>query len=211
MRSVSSTCQSGKSQRGDTARLVNGSKRVEFGAAAALWRPDVQMIHQTVGQIVCQDMAGGPVDPREILKGVESLLGKDGELRSLEGVPKVYSLMKATTKMVSRCMYLSILLQTKSHDILNRFIRVGGYRMLNAWLTYSKTTNNSPVLQLILLTLQKLPLKVDHLKQNNTAKLVKQLSKTADTEELRKLATVLVDGWMATIRSQSVSSANSPA
>ncbi|KAF3834478.1 hypothetical protein F7725_025682 [Dissostichus mawsoni] len=214
MRSVSSTCQSGKSQRGDTARLVNGSKRVEFGqqllcgglAAGATWS-----CSRGETLLPVNNMAGGPVDPREILKGVESLLGKDGELRSLEGVPKVYSLMKATTKMVSRCMYLSILLQTKSHDILNRFIRVGGYRMLNAWLTYSKTTNNSPVLQLILLTLQKLPLKVDHLKQNNTAKLVKQLSKTADTEELRKLATVLVDGWMATIRSQSVSSANSPA
>uniref|UniRef100_A0A669CMP8 Serine/threonine-protein phosphatase 1 regulatory subunit 10 n=1 Tax=Oreochromis niloticus TaxID=8128 RepID=A0A669CMP8_ORENI len=147
-------------------------------------------------------MAGGPVDPREILKGVETLLGKDGELRSLEGVPKVFSLMKASTKMVSRCMYLNILLQTKSHDVLNRFIRVGGYKLLNAWLTYSKTTNNSPLLQLILLTLQKLPLKVDHLKQNNTAKLVKQLSKSAETEELRKLAAVLVDGWMATIRSQ---------
>ncbi|KAM4539598.1 serine/threonine-protein phosphatase 1 regulatory subunit 10 isoform 2-T2 [Odontesthes bonariensis] len=158
------------------------------------------------------DMAGGPVDPREILKGVEALLGKDGELRSLEGVPKVFSLMKASTKMVSRCMYLNILLQTKSHDILNRFIRVGGYRLLNSWLTYSKTTNNTPLLQLILLTLQKLPLKVDHLKQNNTAKLVKQLSKSADTEELRKLAAVLVDGWMATIRSQSVaSSSSSPA
>uniref|UniRef100_A0A669F2E6 Serine/threonine-protein phosphatase 1 regulatory subunit 10 n=1 Tax=Oreochromis niloticus TaxID=8128 RepID=A0A669F2E6_ORENI len=157
-------------------------------------------------------MAGGPVDPREILKGVETLLGKDGELRSLEGVPKVFSLMKASTKMVSRCMYLNILLQTKSHDVLNRFIRVGGYKLLNAWLTYSKTTNNSPLLQLILLTLQKLPLKVDHLKQNNTAKLVKQLSKSAETEELRKLAAVLVDGWMATIRSQSVSgSTTSPA
>ena len=46
-----------------------------------------------------------------------------------------------------------------------RFIRVGGYRLLNSWLTYSKTTNNTPLLQLILLTLQKLPLKVDHLKQ----------------------------------------------
>ncbi|XP_027142701.1 serine/threonine-protein phosphatase 1 regulatory subunit 10 isoform X2 [Larimichthys crocea] len=157
------------------------------------------------------NMAGGPVDPREILKGVENLLGKDGELRSLEGVPKVFSLMKASTKMVSRCMYLNILLQTKSHDVLNRFIRVGGYRLLNSWLTYSKTTNNTPLLQLILLTLQKLPLKVDHLKQNNTAKLVKQLSKSADTEELRKLASVLVDGWMATIRSQSVSSSGSPA
>ncbi|XP_029369637.1 serine/threonine-protein phosphatase 1 regulatory subunit 10 isoform X2 [Echeneis naucrates] len=165
-----------------------------------------------IRSICVSDMAGGPVDPREILKGVEALLGKDGELRSLEGVPKVFSLMKASTKMVSRCMYLNILLQTKSHDVLNRFIRVGGYRLLNSWLTYSKTTNNTPLLQLILLTLQKLPLKVDHLKQNNTAKLVKQLSKSAETEDLRRLASVLVDGWMATIRSQSVSSSgNSPA
>ncbi|KAM6958907.1 serine/threonine-protein phosphatase 1 regulatory subunit 10 [Aplochiton taeniatus] len=157
-------------------------------------------------------MAVGPVDPREILKGVEALLGKDGELRSLEGVPKVYSLMKASHKMVSRCMYMNILLQTKSHDILNRFIRVGGYKLLNSWLTYSKTTTNTPLLQLILLTLQKLPLTVDHLKQNNTAKLVKQLSKSGETEELRKLAAVLVEGWMAIIRSQSVSAnANSPA
>ncbi|XP_061912695.1 serine/threonine-protein phosphatase 1 regulatory subunit 10-like [Entelurus aequoreus] len=157
-------------------------------------------------------MEGVPVNPKEILKGVEVLLGKDGGLCSLEGVPKMFSLMKASTKMVSRCMYLNILLHTKSHDVLNRYIRVGGYRLLNSWLTYSKTTNNSPLLQLILLTLQKLPLKVDHLKENNTAKLVKQLSKCADTEELRKLASVLVEGWMATIRSQSVSSsANSPA
>ncbi|KAK2864641.1 hypothetical protein Q7C36_003795 [Tachysurus vachellii] len=155
-------------------------------------------------------MAVGPVDPREVLKGVESLLGKDGELRSLEGVAKVFSLMKASHKMVSRCMYLNILLQTKSHDILNRFIRVGGYKLLNAWLTYSKTTTNTPMLQLILLTLQKLPLTVDHLKQNNTAKLVKHLSKSGETEELRKLALVLVDGWMAIIRSQSVSSGASP-
>ncbi|KAG9279663.1 serine/threonine-protein phosphatase 1 regulatory subunit 10 isoform X1 [Astyanax mexicanus] len=155
-------------------------------------------------------MAVGPVDPREILKGVEALLGKDGELRSLEGVAKVFSLMKASHKMVSKCMYLNILLQTKSHDILNRFIRVGGYKLLNSWLTYSKTTTNTPLLQLILLTLQKLPLTVDHLKQNNTAKLVKHLSKSGETEELRKLASVLVDGWMAIIRSQSVSSGASP-
>ncbi|XP_026851451.2 serine/threonine-protein phosphatase 1 regulatory subunit 10 [Electrophorus electricus] len=155
-------------------------------------------------------MAVGPVDPREVLKGVEALLGKDGELRSLEGVAKVFSLMKASHKMVSRCMYLNILLQTKSHDILNRFIRVGGYKLLNSWLTYSKSTTNTPLLQLILLTLQKLPLTVDHLKQNNTAKLVKHLSKSGETEDLRKLASVLVDGWMAIIRSQSVTSGASP-
>ncbi|XP_029101784.1 serine/threonine-protein phosphatase 1 regulatory subunit 10-like isoform X1 [Scleropages formosus] len=150
----------------------------------------------------------GPVDPREVLKGVESLLGKEGELRSPEGVTKVFSLMKTSQKMVSRCMYLNILLQTKSHDVLIRFIRVGGYKLLNGWLTYSKTTTNTPLLQLILLTLQKLPLTVDHLKQNNTAKLVKQLSKSGETEELRKLATVLVDGWMAIIRSQGVAASS---
>ncbi|KAL4629643.1 serine/threonine-protein phosphatase 1 regulatory subunit 10-like [Arapaima gigas] len=153
-------------------------------------------------------MAVGGVDPREILKGVENLLGKEGELRSPDGVVKIVSLMKASHKMVSRCMYLNILLQTKSHDILNRFIKIGGYKLLNAWLTYSKTTNNTPLLQLILLTLQNLPLTVDHLKQNNTAKLVKQLSKSGETEELRKLASVLVDGWMAIIRSQSVASSS---
>lgn len=74
--------------------------------------------------------------------------------------------------------------------------------------------------------------------QNNTAKLVKHLSKSGETEgksgclinqsacsvsfwvkidsfcvffpELRKLALVLVEGWMAIIRSQSVSSGASP-
>lgn len=47
----------------------------------------------------------------------------------------------------------------------SRFIDVGGYKLLNNWLTYSKTTNNIPLLQQILVTLQHLPLTVDHLKQ----------------------------------------------
>lgn len=45
-----------------------------------------------------------------------------------------------------------------------RFIRVGGYKLLNSWLTYARTNNNSPLLHQILLTLQHLPLTVDHLK-----------------------------------------------
>lgn len=100
-----------------------------------------------------------------------------------------------------------------------RFIRIGGYKLLNTWLTGSKAANNVPFLQQLLLTLQHLPLTVDHLKQvwggfgdtlgvfgdttggfwglpgsllsppdpsfpfqNNTAKLVKQLSKSSDDE-----------------------------
>lgn len=66
-------------------------------------------------------------------------------------------------KLFAETLLFSRLCSTLSLPI--RFIRVGGYKLLNSWLTYSKTTTNTPLLQLILLTLQKLPLTVDHLKQ----------------------------------------------
>lgn len=150
-------------------------------------------------------MGSGPIDPKELLKALDCFLGRDGEVKSTEGITKIFNLMKDSQKMVSRCIYLNILLQTRAQDILIKFIRVGGYKLLNTWLTASKATNNVPFLQQILLTLQHLPLTVDHLKQNNTAKLVKQLSKSSDDEELRRLASILVSDWMAVIRSQSCS------
>ncbi|NWU12686.1 PP1RA phosphatase, partial [Cephalopterus ornatus] len=128
-------------------------------------------------------MGSGPIDPKELLKGLDCFLGRDGEVKTMDGISKIFSLMKDSQKMVSRCIYLNILLQTRAQDILNKFIRIGGYKLLNTWLTGSKASNNVPFLQQILLTLQHLPLTVDHLKQNNTAKLVKQLSKSSDDEE----------------------------
>ncbi|NXP83118.1 PP1RA phosphatase, partial [Ramphastos sulfuratus] len=150
-------------------------------------------------------MGSGPIDPKELLKGLDCFLGRDGEVKSMEGISKIFNLMKDSQKLVSRCIYLNILLQTRAQDILAKFIRIGGYKLLNTWLTSSKATNNVPFLQQILLTLQHLPLTVDHLKQvgNNTAKLVKQLSKSSDDEELRRLASILVSDWMGVIRSQS--------
>lgn len=127
-------------------------------------------------------MGSGPIDPKELLKGLDSFLTRDGEVKSVDGIAKIFSLMKEARKMVSRCTYLNIILQTRAPEVLVKFIDVGGYKLLNSWLTYSKTTNNIPLLQQILLTLQHLPLTVDHLKQNNTAKLVKQLSKSSEDE-----------------------------
>nr|XP_034963135.1 serine/threonine-protein phosphatase 1 regulatory subunit 10 isoform X2 [Zootoca vivipara] len=150
-------------------------------------------------------MGSRPIDPKELLKGLDCFLGKDGEVKTNEGITKIFNLMKDAQKMVSRCIYLNILLQTRTQDILAKFIKVGGYKLLNTWLTSSKAANNVPLLQQILLTLQHLPLTVDHLKQNNTAKLVKQLSKTSEDEELRRLASILVSDWMGVIRSQSSS------
>ncbi|XP_066470817.1 serine/threonine-protein phosphatase 1 regulatory subunit 10 isoform X3 [Tiliqua scincoides] len=150
-------------------------------------------------------MGSRPIDPKELLKGLDCFLGKDGEIKTHEGITKIFNLMKDAQKMVSRCIYLNILLQTRAQDILSKFIKVGGYKLLNTWLTGSKASNNVPLLQQILLTLQHLPLTVDHLKMNNTAKLVKQLSKSSEDEELRRLASILVSDWMGVIRSQSSS------
>ncbi|XP_038135662.1 serine/threonine-protein phosphatase 1 regulatory subunit 10-like [Cyprinodon tularosa] len=158
-------------------------------------------------------MAEESLDSKVVLERMESLLGKDGELRSLEEVPQMFSLMKASTTMASMSVCLNVLLQTQSNDILQRFIKVGGFQLLSSWLTHSESTNNTPLLQLILLTLQKLPLKVKHLTQNNAAKFVKQLSKSGETEDVRKLAGALVDGWLATISAHCASkrsSSNSP-
>ncbi|XP_069491453.1 serine/threonine-protein phosphatase 1 regulatory subunit 10 [Ambystoma mexicanum] len=148
-------------------------------------------------------MGSGPIDPRELLTALDCFLGKDGEIKAVDGITKIFNLMKESRKMVSRCIYMNIVQQTRSPDILAKFIKVGGYKLLNAWLTYSKSTSNSPLLQQILITLHSLPLTVDHLKQNNTAKLVKQLSKSSEDEEVRRLAAILVDEWMGMIRSQS--------
>ncbi|NWV12757.1 PP1RA phosphatase, partial [Ptilonorhynchus violaceus] len=110
-------------------------------------------------------MGSGPIDPKELLKGLDCFLGRDGEVKTMDGISKIFSLMKDSQKMVSRCIYLNILLQTRAQDILNKFIRIGGYKLLNTWLTGSKASNNVPFLQQLLLTLQHLPLTVDHLKQ----------------------------------------------
>uniref|UniRef100_A0A8D2AYD3 Transcription elongation factor TFIIS/CRSP70 N-terminal sub-type domain-containing protein n=1 Tax=Sciurus vulgaris TaxID=55149 RepID=A0A8D2AYD3_SCIVU len=132
-------------------------------------------------------MGSGPIDPKELLKGLDSFLNRDGEVKSVDGIPRSSG---ESHGEVSRCTYLNILLQTRSSEILVKFIDVGGYKLLNNWLTYSKTTNNIPLLQQILLTLQHLPLTVDHLKQVTLVLL-------------QKLASVLVSDWMAVIRSQS--------
>uniref|UniRef100_A0A8C3UA79 Serine/threonine-protein phosphatase 1 regulatory subunit 10 n=1 Tax=Catharus ustulatus TaxID=91951 RepID=A0A8C3UA79_CATUS len=144
-------------------------------------------------------MGSGPIDPKELLKGLDCFLGRDGEVKTMEGISKIFRTLRDGEPL----HYLNILLQTLPFP--PRFIRLGGYKLLNTWLTGSKASNNVPFLQQLLLTLQHLPLTVEHLKQNNTAKLVKQLSKSSDDEELRRLASILVSDWMGVIRSQSSS------
>ena len=58
-----------------------------------------------------------------------------------------------------------------------RFIASGGWDVMFTWLQEAKTANNLAFLQELLLVYQRLPVKLEHLKCNTCAKMIKQLSK----------------------------------
>ena len=62
--------------------------------------------------------------------------------------------------------------------IFSRFINSGGWNTMNKWLHESKEEDSVPFLMELLRVYQQLPVTIDLLKKNNTAKTVKQLSKT---------------------------------
>lgn len=35
-------------------------------------------------------MGSGPIDPKELLKGLDCFLGRDGEVKSMEGITKIF-------------------------------------------------------------------------------------------------------------------------
>ncbi|NWR41943.1 PP1RA phosphatase, partial [Regulus satrapa] len=136
-------------------------------------------------------MGSGPIDPKELLKGLDCFLGRDGEVKTMDGISKIFSLMKDSQKLVSRCIYLNILLQTRAQDILAKWLLYlskvvfvsfkafpglwalpGGFCVL--WVP-SWVALGSPRVPFV-------PPEPSFPFQNNTAKLVKQLSKSSDDE-----------------------------
>lgn len=66
---------------------------------------------------------------------------------------------------------------------LRRFIEVGGWDVLNTWLQDCKDTENYPVLIEMLKVFQQLPVTVEQLKKNNSAKTIKAFSKCENESE----------------------------
>ena len=66
---------------------------------------------------------------------LDSFLNWDGELKNMDEILKIFSLMKEAWEMVSHHTYLNILLQTHSPEILVKFIDAGSYKFLNNSLT----------------------------------------------------------------------------
>lgn len=64
-----------------------------------------------------------------------------------------------------------------------RFIEVGGWEVLNTWLQDCKESENYPVLVEMLKVFHQLPVTVELLKKNNSAKTIKAFSKSENDSE----------------------------
>lgn len=114
-----------------------------------------------------------PIDPHQLLKGLAPLLTPSGAVKSPTETPRIVGLMKEANKLVSRCVYINILRATESENTLEKFIEVGGWEVLNTWLQDCKESENYPVLIEMLKVFHQLPVTVELLKKNNSAKTIK--------------------------------------
>ncbi|XP_006815996.1 serine/threonine-protein phosphatase 1 regulatory subunit 10-like [Saccoglossus kowalevskii] len=148
-------------------------------------------------------MNSNAVDPLQLLKALSPLLSDDGRIKSSQEVVRLVSLMRDAKKLVSRCTYCNILKVTTDKSALDKFVEVGGWNVLNTWLVDAKDENNLAMLTEVMKILKQLPMTIDILKQNNTAKVVKQISKGDYNEQTKQLASNLVTEWMSLIKTSS--------
>ncbi|GFR85142.1 serine/threonine-protein phosphatase 1 regulatory subunit 10 [Elysia marginata] len=143
-----------------------------------------------------------PIDPQQLLKALGPLLTDQGGIKGSQAALQIASLMKDASKLVSKCVYLNILRATESEEAFTKFIEVGGWDTLNAWLDMARNENNSPLLKELLEVYLRLPVTVALLKQNTAAKTIKKMQGKTEDDKLKTLSTQLVDIWMKTIRGQ---------
>ncbi|XP_074593762.1 uncharacterized protein LOC141849368 isoform X2 [Brevipalpus obovatus] len=140
-----------------------------------------------------------PVDPFELLKAFKPLLTHNGGMKSPSEVPRLLKLMKQySKKIVSKCTYINILLAT-SDEILDKFLREDGWKLLNDWLKDESSKelseqNNYALLSELLRLLRKCPMNYERLIETDTPKLVKNLGKCKE-EHISKQAKDLVAEW----------------
>uniref|UniRef100_A0A1B6GBH7 Serine/threonine-protein phosphatase 1 regulatory subunit 10 n=1 Tax=Cuerna arida TaxID=1464854 RepID=A0A1B6GBH7_9HEMI len=141
------------------------------------------------------------IDPQQLLKCLSVLLSPKGGIKSKDEVQRLASLMtKFSKKLVSKCIYVSILKATET-DLLSMFMSAGGWDLTFSWLSDGVGAKNWPLVTELVDLLLICPVDIDRLKTNACPKLIKTLSKdtTAD-EKVRLLACKLVEQWLRIVR-----------
>jgi len=146
-------------------------------------------------------------EPKVLLNALKPMLGVVGDIKTSQEVLRVIGMMKDAEKLMSRCVYLNILKatcrQAKTNEekraTLERFLTTGGWGILNKWLMEFTRSQNYPVLLELIDVLKIMPITVELLKQGNTGKLMKQMTKLENVD-VKKSAGQLIKQWKEMIR-----------
>lgn len=76
-----------------------------------------------------------------------------------------------------------------------RFLEKDGWKTLNEWLKTAKESGNQEFLKELLSLLQRCPVTLERLKENDTPKVIKNLSRTSQDEEIVEIASTVVQSW----------------
>ncbi|KAK3919052.1 Serine/threonine-protein phosphatase 1 regulatory subunit 10 [Frankliniella fusca] len=140
------------------------------------------------------------IDPMQLLRCLSVLLGPSGGILSRDQVGRLASLMtKFSKKLVSKCIYVLILKNTKT-ELIGMFMSEGGWALTNSWLADAIEARNWPLMKELLELLLMCPVDVERLKANNCPKLVKGLSKDTTDRDVQVLATRLVAQWLQVVK-----------
>ncbi|KAF6036130.1 hypothetical protein EB796_005558 [Bugula neritina] len=138
----------------------------------------------------------------QLLNAISLFLDGDGGLKSVEDCVKFNNCMKQLGVTVEHiCLFLNVINSTHDEAVLSKLLSLGAWATLHEWLSEFKELNETPVLVLLLETFQNLPVSMEMLKANSTAKIIKGLSKHTD-EEIKQKSAATVDKWMQLIKSK---------
>lgn len=85
------------------------------------------------------------------------------------------------------------------HYLNGRFLQGDGWKTLNEWLKTAKESENHDFVKELLILLQKCPVNLDRLKENDTPKVIKNLSRSSQDEGVVEIASVVVKSWTEVI------------
>jgi len=114
------------------------------------------------------------IDPTQLLNCLIPLLAPNGGIKSSGEVVRLANLMeKYSKKLVSKCIYTQVLKCTEA-NLLDQFMKHGGWNLVFNWLSDGEKTNNWPFVEEILEMLLLCPVDGSRLKSNITPKVVKK-------------------------------------
>ncbi|CAG9826151.1 unnamed protein product [Diabrotica balteata] len=116
---------------------------------------------------------------------------------------------KFSKKLVSKCIYILILKNTKT-ELLDTFMAEGGWTLIQTWLQDAVHTSNRHLVKEIIGLLLITPVDVERLKTNILPKLIKSLSRRDDLEDVAELSTELVKHWLVIVKGSSSNAQGQP-